>query len=380
MTAQTASTLTLLAGGDVGPTYEPAEQFADLIKPVLRQADVRFAQCERTYSSRGVRPQFVYGPSGAHSRLHPRQAAIFDAAHIDVVSVASNHAMDWGPDALLDTVELFRKKGIQPIGAGRDRREATAPAIVSVNGVTIAIMAYCSVIRDGQAARDGEAGIAPMRADTFSAHEDFQPGTPPVMNTQARRADIEAMMADIAAVKDRVDAVVISMHWGLRLVPKTICDYQVEMAHAAIDAGADLIIGHHPHAIKAVETYRDRVCFYSIGNFLTNGTARPGTSYSQWGGLFWFDVDEECAPPQGMYYLPRHCRMSMLAKAEFQPGGVKRVSFVPVYITGDARPYAVTRNDPMFQTILDYTENVSSEFPHSLRADGDEIEVFRDDS
>src|SRR3989304_10423907 len=102
---KTMPTLTLMAGGDIGPVYEPTAQFADLISPVLRQADLRLGQCERIYSERGVDPQFLYGPSGQHARQHPRMAEVWKAADIDIVSVASNHSMDWGPDALLDTVD-----------------------------------------------------------------------------------------------------------------------------------------------------------------------------------------------------------------------------------------------------------------------------------
>ena len=96
-------------------------------------------------------------------------AGVWNAAGIDVVSLASNHAMDWGPDALLDTIELFRGMGKHVIGAGRDAEEARKPAIVERNGVKIAILAYCSVLRDGQAAGKGKAGIAPMRAHTHYA-------------------------------------------------------------------------------------------------------------------------------------------------------------------------------------------------------------------
>ena len=79
-------------------------------------------------------------------------ADVWNAAGIDIVSLASNHAMDWGPEALLDTIELFRGMGKIVIGAGKDADEARKPAIVERNGVKIAILAYCSVLRDGQAA------------------------------------------------------------------------------------------------------------------------------------------------------------------------------------------------------------------------------------
>ena len=100
-----------MTGGDIGPVSGPTEKFAELITPVLRQADLRFGQCERTYSKRGWEPQYSYGPGGQLTRLDPSMAEVWKAANMDVISVASNHAMDWGPEAVLDTVEMFRAMG-----------------------------------------------------------------------------------------------------------------------------------------------------------------------------------------------------------------------------------------------------------------------------
>ena len=170
-------------------------------------------------------------------------AGVWKAAGIDIVSMASNHAMDWGPDALLDTIDLFRGMGKHVIGAGRDGEEARKPAIVERNGVKIAILAYCSVLRSGQAAGEGKVGIAPMRAHTYYAPEEFQPGTPPKIITVPYEEDVLALQEDIRKAKQQADVVIMSIHWGLRHVPKTICTYQPPVAHAAIDAGADLILG-----------------------------------------------------------------------------------------------------------------------------------------
>lgn len=98
MTPSNNATLTLMAGGDIGPVFEPTEQFAELIAPVLKTADLRLGQCERVYSERGTDPQFLYGPGGQHARQHPRMAAVWKAAGIDIVSMASNHSLDWGPE------------------------------------------------------------------------------------------------------------------------------------------------------------------------------------------------------------------------------------------------------------------------------------------
>ena len=376
MSEKNNTTVTLMAGGDIGPTFEPTEQFADLISPVLQQADLRLGQCERIYSERGADPQFALGTSGQHSHLHPRMAGVWKAAGIDIVSLASNHAMDWGPDALLDTIDLFRSMGKTVIGAGKDADEARKPAIIERNGVKIAILAYCSVMRDGQAAGKGKVGIAPVRAHSYYAPEEFQPGTPPKIISTPYEGDVKAMEEDIRKAKQQADVVILSMHWGLRHVEKTICTYQPPIAHAAIDAGADLIIGHHPHSVKAIEVYKGKVCFYSVGNLMTTGTSVPRVLAGSFDwNLIWFRYDPECLPPHGMYNFPKHCRISMVAKIVIGKKGIEKVSFLPTFINPRAQPYVVTADDPKFQEILDFAEWVSDRHPHKFRVEGNEVVV-----
>jgi len=366
------STVTLVAGGDIGPVIEPMDHYAKLIMPVWRKADLRFGQCERTYSTRGREPQFTGSTGGSHSRLPPHMASIWETTGTEIISLASNHTMDWGPEPLVDTRKLFAKMGKYPIGAGKDIKEAREPAIVERNGVKIAFLAYTSVLRDGQAAGPRTAGMAPLRAYTHYVADDYQPGTPPTVISVPHEGDVAAMQDDIRRAKQRADVVVMSIHWGVRFAPKTIATYQPTVAHAAIDAGADLILGHHAHVPKAVEVYKGKVCFYSIGNFMTNGTGSR-SKFFDW-NLMWYRVDAECLRDR-LYCLPSHCRMTMVAKAVFSRKGVERVSFLPAHINSKAQPAVVKRKDPKFAEMLDYMEWVSDQHAHKFRCDGDEIVV-----
>ena len=375
MTDKKNGSITLMTGGDIGPVYEPTEEFAELIAPLLKQADIRLGQCERTYSERGEIPHYAYGPGGQHSRLHPNMAGVWNAAGIDVVSLASNHAMDWGPEALLDSIDLFRSMGKIVIGAGRDGDEARKPAIIEKNDVKIAILAYCSVLRDGQAAGKNKSGVSPMRAHTLFAAEEFQPGSPPRVITTPYADDLEALQDDVRKARQQADVVIVSIHWGMRIVAKTICTYQPPIAHAAIDAGADLILGHHAHSIKAIEVYKGKVCFYSIGNFMTTGRAKRSiSSYRKW-NVVWLRPDPECLPPHGLYPFPSYARKTMVAKAVIGKRGIERVSFLPAFINHKAQPYAVAPDDPKFQEILDFAEWVSDQHPHKFRVEGSEVVV-----
>src|SRR4029077_15693287 len=107
----------LMGCGDIGPAQEPIESYSTLARSILATSDIRFAQCERNYSDRGSRQ--VHDKAPLANRLQPKMAAIFSDFGFDVVSVASNHTLDFGEEALLDTIELFKKKGIQTIGGGR---------------------------------------------------------------------------------------------------------------------------------------------------------------------------------------------------------------------------------------------------------------------
>ena len=363
-----SNTLTLIAGGDVGPVIEPVDRLADLVSPVLRQADVRLAQCERTYSERGWYQEWKTKPGGQHARQHPKLASVFQAAGIDVVSLASNHAMDWGYEPLFDTIDHFRNTGMQVIGAGRNAEEARRPAIVEKNGVKVAILSYCSVLRDGQAADGNKPGIAPMRVKTHYDPVDFQPGSPPEIITTPLAEDIKAMQQDIKKAKTEADAVVIFIHWGVCFIPKTLATYQPPVAHAAIDAGADLIIGHHAHVPKAVEVYKGKVCFYSIGNFMTTGSHenRPPIRWN----FFWYQRDTD-----SLYCFPIHCKQIILPRVVFSKQGVERVAFMPAYINKLAQPEVLNSSDSRFHEIVETMEWVSDYMPHKFRIDGNEVVV-----
>lgn len=361
-------TLTLLAGGDVGPIVEPVDRLADLVLPLLRQADFRLAQCERTYSERGAWQEWMTLPRGNMTRQPRSKASIFRKAGIDVVSVASNHCLDFGYDPLFDTIDYFRSEGMQVIGGGRNSMEARQPAILEKDDVKVAILGYCSVIRDGQAAGEKKPGIAPMRASTHYVIQDFQPGSPPKIVTVAFEQDIAAMRRDIEMAKARADSVVIFIHWGICYLPKTIATYQPVVAHAAIDAGADLIIGHHAHLPKGVEVYKGKVCFYSVGNFMTTGVSDLGAEV-RW-DLVWYHRD-----PDSLYYFPIQCKQAIFPKVTFTKRGVERIAFIPVYMNKLAQPEPLFASDPRFHDLLQTMEWSSDQMPHQFRTDGDEVVV-----
>jgi len=358
-----------MACGDVGPIHEPMDAYTVLAKPTLAGADIRFGQVERVYSERG---SLQVHSGGGHSRVKPHMASIFTDCGFEVVSLASNHAMDWGEDALLDTVALFRDNGMHVVGAGRNLHEARRPAIVERNGVKIAFLAYCSILQTGYAAGHDKAGVAPLRAHTYYEPFDYQAGVPPRVVTVPYEEDLAGMVEDIAAAKQSAHVVVLSLHWGIHFIPRMIADYQVTVANAAFKAGADLILGHHAHTPKAIGVHQGKACFYSLSNFIMSSTAKSPDKAAAFEERYGVVLD----PDYPHLSYGSDAKRSLIAKAVLARDGVKRVSFLPVLIDKQLRPEVLRHGDPRFDDALRFMEWVSEGFDHRFTVEGDEVVVI----
>lgn len=365
------NSLVLLGVGDVGPIHEPMDAYSTLARGVLAAADIRFGQCERVYSERGA---LQLHSGGAHSRVRPQLASVFTDCGFDVVSVASNHAMDWGDDALLDTIDLMAGKGIKTIGAGRNLLEARRPAIIEKNGVRVAFLAYCSILNEGYAAGPDKAGVAPLRAHTYYESIDYQAGVPPRVVTLPYAEDLAAMTSDIAAAKANAHAVIVSLHWGIHFVPRLIADYQPVAAKAAFAAGADLILGHHAHTPKAIGVYGSngsKTCFYSLSNFIMSSTARSGASAAAFEQKYGVKLD----PDYPHLAYGEDAKRSLIAKAVITRAGVQKTSFLPVLIDKQLRPEVLKHGDTRFDDAVQFMQWVSEDFDHRFVVEGDEVVV-----
>lgn len=364
----TDNELTLLGCGDVGPIHEPMDGYGTLALSTLGAADIRFGQCERVYSERG---SLQIHSGGGHSRCKPHMASIFRDCGFDVVSVASNHAMDWGGDALLDTIELLGNQRVAVVGGGRNLEEARRPVILERKGVKVAFLAYCSILREGYAAGSNRTGVAPLRAHTYYEPFDYQAGVPPKVVTVPFEEDLAGMVDDIAQAKKQAHAVVLSLHWGIHFIPRMIADYQPIVAKAAFAAGADLILGHHAHVPKAIGVHDRKVCFYSLSNFIMSGTEKSPSDARKFEREYGVELDP------GYPRLPygSDAKRSLIAKAVVSPAGVERVSFLPVVIDPQLRPEVLRAGDPRFDDAVNFMEWVSEDFPHRFTVEENEVVV-----
>ena len=262
--------LTLMAVGDIHiKRPDPLSIFGDTAE-VLARADVLLGNQEGPVSDRGE-PLLAKRSVGSVCLRAPVGSIAAEAEiGFSAMTLANNHTMDYGPEALLQTRDLLHAHGIATAGAGADAKEAHTPAIIECNGVRIAMLGYTSVFPvSGFAAGDGQPGVATVRVSTsYQAPPSvpYQPGTPAVTLTVPQGDDMRQMADDIAGAADDADLVVVQFHWGVAGYAHPI-GYMKEMARFAVDAGADLILGNHAHVLQGLEVYRDALICYSLNHF-----------------------------------------------------------------------------------------------------------------
>jgi len=239
-----AQAVTLIAVGDVQLGRHMADDVkrkgADwLFAPtadISRGADIAFCNLECALSADAplLPKRFAF-------RADPDCAHALARAGYDVACLANNHSMDCHIAGLRDTMRALTDAGVAYVGAGHDRHAAHDPLILHRRGLRIAFLARSMFIPEGVVLLDDRPAIAIL--------------------------DPDAIAGDVRAAARAADVVVVSLHWGIEYSPYP-SDWQRRLAHQIVDAGADVIIGHHPHCIQEVERYRGAVIAYSLGNFV----------------------------------------------------------------------------------------------------------------
>ncbi|MGE5594869.1 MAG: CapA family protein [Hyphomicrobiales bacterium] len=253
-TASGPRTVTLRAVGDVMlarsvaahvTEADPAGPFAG-VQALLADGDITVGNLECALSERGTP-----APKGYTFEAPPLAARGLADAGFDVVAMANNHSMDFGGTALLDSLDALADAGVGVAGAGRDAAEAAAPVIVERNGYRVAFLAFADV--------PPESGGYDVRS--WAAGPDA-PGI--------AWLDPDAVTEAVSRAAEYADFVVVLFHWGIE-GSQTVTAAQRSMGHAAIDAGATLVIGSHPHVLQEVEEYGGGLIAYSLGNFVFDG-------------------------------------------------------------------------------------------------------------
>jgi poly-gamma-glutamate synthesis protein (capsule biosynthesis protein) len=184
-------------------------------------------------------------PKEFNFKMHPKYLRALQRAGITVVNAANNHIADFGLAGLEDTMRFLDSVGIRYVGIGRNLQEARRGVIVHLKGWRVGLLGYHGYGRFSATAM--RAGIAP-RVEQY-------------------------IVEDVRRLRPHVDYLVVNFHWGKELALHPDHE-QIQLAHRVVDAGADLIVGHHPHVLQGMESYRGATIAYSLGNFVFGGNAR----------------------------------------------------------------------------------------------------------
>lgn len=223
--------------------------YTDIKKEVIK-ADIAIAnlECPLTDNESPVlkRPELIF----RGSRLN---VAALKGAGFDLLNLANNHTMDQGREGLIETIKVLEGSGIRPLGAGLNRSEARKPVFIEKGKTRIGFLGYSDFPPEGYMYDENKADVA--------------------------RPDMKSLGEEVKAAREQCDFLVVSFHWGKEFdcYPG---DSQREMAHAAVDSGAGMIIGHHPHVLQSVEEYKGALIFYSLGNFVFDRQLPRGTDES----------------------------------------------------------------------------------------------------
>jgi poly-gamma-glutamate synthesis protein (capsule biosynthesis protein) len=233
------------------------------VAPLLQNADITVGNMESALGDVGTPVEKSYP-----FRAPPAAAQAIALGGFDVVSLANNHGMDYGPEALLQAIELLQAQGVAPIGAGANFEAAHTPHLTQVNGLSMAFLGYVNVPVE-----------ASSRFDT--AVWDATETTPGLAWGYP-----DVIAQDVTAVRPEADLVIVVLHSGFEYIEEP-GEQQMAAAHAAIDAGADLVIGHHAHILQGIEYYNNGVIVYGLGNFAFEIDGPPETAVLN----VWLDKD-----------------------------------------------------------------------------------------
>lgn len=281
---------TLIAVGDVMLSRDVARRIEEKKDPdfpflkvtdYLKSADMTFGnlECPITKGPRVTRDAMKF-------HAHPGVEKALKQAGFSILSLANNHLPDYGTRGVTDTTARLDAVGIARAGAGKDAEEAEKPALVTKNGIRFAFLAY------------NDQDVVPKRYGAAKKH----PGT--------NIMDEEKMSKAVQAAKQQADVVIVSMHSGWEYQKPN--RHQASFAKAAIDAGAEIVIGHHPHVVQNIEQYKGKFILYSLGNFVFDQTRSPSV------------------------------KQGVAVKIAFTKAGARSMQFTPVLIEHGAQPRIIT--------------------------------------
>ncbi len=348
----TSKELTFMAVGDIILGPNPDFYFAPG-RAVLKTADVLLGQLEVPHSDRDVQTVEL-------GRTLDVLNSLIDSG-FDVVSLAGNHLWDAGVTGVQDTIDWLKKHSLAYVGAGMNLAEARAHVILERDGTRFGFLAYNCVGPKETSASATKAGCAFVNIITHYELDYATPGGPPTIYTWAETTSFNAMLNDIRQLRPLCDVLTVSFHKGLGHTPARLAAYEQQISWAAIDAGADIITGHHAHILQGIEIYKGKPIFHGLCNFVTwvpSLKAKPGADPNSWEvrrkEIFGFEPD----PQYPTYPFHPEPIYTIIAKCSITAGKITRISCLPCIVNKQGQP-EIVKNDSQGQRVFEYLARIS---------------------
>jgi poly-gamma-glutamate capsule biosynthesis protein CapA/YwtB (metallophosphatase superfamily) len=363
------SHIDLVFTGDLVLDEPDPDHWLSGIAPALQAGDLTIGHLEVPHSRRGTELRGDVPAPGAD----PAHISALSRAGFDAVSLAGNHITDLGGVGIADTRELLERSEIAFTGAGANLAEATMPALMHVAGRTVALLSFNCVGPEAAWATFDRAGCAYVRIET----SDGKPIAPSARLERINPSSLEQMTRTIASARLGADIVIVALHKGIVHTPATLAPYERPLAHAAIDAGADIVIGHHAHIVRGIELHAGKPIYHGLGNgCVVTRALSPQQAHPEraaWARkrreLFGFEPDPayELAP-----FHPEAVN-AMLARVRVFEDGTMHPGMIPVHVEPPGRPVLArgVQADAVIEYLADITVK-SGMPPLQIRRAGDD--------
>jgi hypothetical protein len=368
--------VTLFAVGDIILKNEDPESYFDLVAPTLKSGDIVIGQGEIPYTNRPART------TETMSAEDPESMKGLTYAGFNVITLTGNHMWDAGVPGIEDTLAWLKGHNIFPVGTGMNIDEARRPAIVEKKNTKVGILSYNCVGPRETWASPTKPGSAYVNVLTHYELDHAVPGGTPIVYTFIDPETLDAMLDDIRKLRSRCDVLVVSLHKGIIHTPATLARYELDISRAAIDAGADLILGHHAHILKGIEVYKGKVIFHGLNQLvaiLPGLAPKPNQDKKSWAQkrkrLYNFEPDSE----NPNYPFHPDSKQTIIAKCVIEDGKMKKVTYLPCLINKTGQP-EILKHDERGEKIFEYMKRISAEAELKVRFewDGDEVLIHHD--
>lgn len=358
MTSAAADSCNIALLGDLILGEPEPDFFFDKARALLARKDLVVGHLEVPHTHRGRELAFDV-PAEPHA---PERLFALQRAGVHVATLAGNHVFDFGPEGIVDTLTTLSEAGVVACGAGEDLAAASAPARVQRCGQRIGILSYNCVGPREANADASKAGCAYVRIVQSDSGAEVGPQTQALQATLPEPGSLRDLQHAIAQLAREVDVVVVALHKGIVHTPALLAGYERPLAHAAVEAGAHIVVGHHAHILRGIEVLQGRPIFHGLGNFVTVTRAlnldNPHPARQRWAAerrkRFGFTPDPEYVN----YPFHPEAKHAIIADCKVDAQGRVDAGYLPCWIlpTGQPEPHG---RDARGQAVFEYVAEIS---------------------